>query len=101
LTKLLNASSTNDTFDILNQLLHKTKAQPLPLMDSIQDLANAFVDFFTDKIARVRSSLQQSTDPLDPPSSTPAYTNIQRLMASFHPTSPDTIRNILGSMNPE
>ena len=100
-TKLCNASSTKDTYNILNQLLHKGKPQPQTQDQSDQQLADSFADFFSEKIARVRGSLQQSPPTITGSnSSLPTRTDIQTPMTSFNHVTSDQIAKVLGSMNP-
>ena len=43
-----------------NSLLHQSAETPLPITDSLQDLANEFNDFYVEKIANIRSGFATS-----------------------------------------
>jgi hypothetical protein len=58
--KLNSATSTKDTYSVLNNLLHKSRNQLLPSHSDPGELAERFSSYFTDKIATVRANLVQA-----------------------------------------
>jgi hypothetical protein len=59
-TKLTDATTTKDTYSILNDLLHKPVSKHLPSHDSTSELAERFASYFTDKISAVRSNFDNN-----------------------------------------
>jgi hypothetical protein len=75
--KLTTATTTKDTFSILNKLLHKPADQQLPSHQTTTELTERFATFFTDKIAAVRNGFNTAALPPQPastgnPSTVPA-----------------------------
>jgi hypothetical protein len=98
-SKLQNATSTKDTYNILNQLLHKQSSSPLPRHDDEIELAEMFSSFFSEKIERVRSAIGAHPDP-DVTIEHHLSTEITHL-TSFRPVSRDWISKTLSSTTPK
>ena len=64
-----NANNPKVLHKIVNKLLNKTSDSPLPTHNSPEELAETFVDFFSDKISKIRNDLSskhsQNTVPSD------------------------------------
>jgi hypothetical protein len=49
-------------FNSINDIMHKTKSNPLPYHTSAKDLAENFSDFFTSKVANIRSAFSDDIE---------------------------------------
>ena len=67
--KLSEATSSKDTFAVLNTLLHKKAYHPLPNHSNLSELTENFAAYFKDKIDTVR---QVFLDTQDPPNIVPS-----------------------------
>ena len=61
--KINDAHDQKELFNLTNKLMHKVKCTKLPTHTSDEELANRFADFFTDKISRIRTDIEQSRVP--------------------------------------
>ena len=75
-----SASNPRSLWKSLNSILHRNQMNSLPDEPNTLTLANAFLEFFTDKIERIRASFTAPTSP-DP--------------FSFPPTPPTKLLNFL------
>ena len=80
LSNLVTESSDNPRtlWKTLNTILHRNPSNSLPESPDASSLANTFLDFFKDKIERIRTKflLSDSPDPfLSPPAPPPKMTN--------------------------
>ena len=66
-SKVDNAQTSKELYSVCNKLLNRGKQSILPDYDCAETLANKFVDYFNDKIAKIRIDLEKS------PLSTPDY----------------------------
>ena len=89
LSNLVTESSDNPRtlWKTLNTILHRKPSNSLPESPDASSLANTFLDFFKDKIERIRTKFVPSDSPdpfLSPPAPPPKLTNfIQPLSLKF------------------
>jgi hypothetical protein len=57
-----SASDQKSLFKVVDKLLHRKGATKLPEHDSHEDLANAFANFFEEKITKIRNDLLTQND---------------------------------------
>ena len=58
-----NADDQKAVFGVINKLLHRNPETNLPSHDSPEELANHFVDFFSEKITMIRQDLLSQQSP--------------------------------------
>jgi hypothetical protein len=99
--KICASSSCKELFRNFNTILGKSQCVRLPTTLKPDHMANAFSDFFTDKIVKIRASFQgnvvSATTGLDPRSA--AYTGSP--LACFKPVSEDFVKKIVLSTQPK
>ncbi len=61
-----NSEDPKTLFKVINKAIHRKQDNPMPQGKTNQELADEFADFFTDKIANIRTKIEQ-----DPLSNTP------------------------------
>ena len=95
LTNLVTESSSNPRtlWKTLNSILHRNPSNSSPDTPDTQSLANSFLQFFSDKIERIRSKFSPSDSPdpflfpiVPPPN-----------LSNFDPTTFSEIRNLIFS----
>ena len=95
LTNLVTESSSNPRtlWKTLNSILHRNPSNSSPDTPDTQSLANSFLQFFNDKIERIRSKFSPSDSPdpflfpiIPPPN-----------LSNFNPTTFSEIRNLIFS----
>ncbi len=79
-------------FQIINNLMHKTSASPLPEHDSPSSLAQDFADFFNSKIDKIYHHLESIEETGHPVIPDPEH---QHLLRSFTLTTEDDILKII------
>ena len=82
-----NANDSKKLWQILRSALHSRPEAVLPSHESKKGLADRFVTFFSDKIAKIRNSFS-SSDTLPPPPDVPNF-------SCFKQVSPEEIRKII------
>ena len=91
-TNILACSTSKQLHNITNTLLGKSESSPLPFTVHPSHLPRAFADFFANKIATIRHSLDIDS------TSSPTCNDPQFLgqpLAAFHPVSGATARDII------
>lgn len=77
--QVVDASQGNSKklWDTLRTILHKSQSTSLPDSSSYQDLANAFADFFSEKIQKIHNTFSDNSHPTDisPPYTPPEFNN--------------------------
>ena len=78
-----NANDQRVLFSAIGKMLNLKSDRKLPSHDNERDLANQFVEFFSEKVLRIRMSLPPATNPtcLD---SDMAYINNPAELSDFH-----------------
>jgi hypothetical protein len=81
-------------FQLATSLLYKSKCSALPSYTSEEHLANKFVDFFSDKIEKIRATFPQSSAPakVTSPSTVPQ-------LQILRPTTQEELKKIICSGN--
>ncbi len=94
-TSLVSESKNNPKalFKVLDGLLHRNQEMPLPPHDSAAGLASQFAEYFSGKIDKVRTELNdmQKEDGCELPEERKYHT----ILSEFTPTTKDEIRQIL------
>ena len=80
-------------FSLVNNLLNKSKTNPLPAHESIDKLVSTFSDFFIAKIDVIRSNIDAQID--TPSSLTLPVSSCDADPCSFAPTTPDEVRKVI------
>ena len=91
-TKILACSTSKQLHNITNTLLGQSESSPLPSTVHPSHLPQAFADFFANKIATIRHSLDIDS------TSSPTCNDPQFLgqpLAAFHPVSEATVKDII------
>ena len=94
--KLGDATSSKDTFSILNQLLHRRPPSCLPDHDDKCQLANDFACYFSEKIDNIRLSIEDEVQQ-GPALPTPTYTGAR--MNEFTPVTTNDVERFLARSN--
>ena len=96
-SKVQNTNSSKELFKVCNRLLNKEKTTVLPSHQCTNELADKFVNYFTDKIAQIREHLIKS--PAETPSHlkdvNPEFTG--ESLECFQCVSEDEVRKIIHS----
>ena len=98
-SKIADCASSKQLFGIYNHLSGSEKSSPLPTNHSDQDLPNVFMNFFTSKIANIRSDL----DKLMPSGLVRdglGTANASGTFGSFPPVTEDEIRMTINKSKP-
>ena len=91
-SKILACSTSKQLHNITNTLLGKSESSPLPSTVHHSHLPQAFADFFANKIATIRHSLDiDSTSSLT--CNDPQF--LGQPLAAFHPVSEATVKDII------
>ena len=88
---LENSSNPRSLWKTLNSILHRNPPDALPNNPDTTSLANAFLDFFKDKIERIRIKFSPTTEP-DP------FTNLispPPTLQTFNPATLEEIRKFV------
>ena len=80
-------------YSVVNQLLGKKQDIILPDCNDNKELANNFMNYFVEKIDKIRVNFQQETLDVLLPDSNPTCINVK--LTSFAPTTDDEIRQIV------
>ena len=59
-TKVETATSTKELYQVCNKLLNRERTSILPSHECANELADRFVNYFSDKIAKIRDDIQNS-----------------------------------------
>jgi hypothetical protein len=88
-------SDPKETSKLVNELLHPNKIKQLPSMDCPQKLADSFINFFTDKVNRICTILDNTVlpTPCNTNSSDPAHP--VAVLDHFVPITPDELSKII------
>ena len=62
--KIIEANNSKDRFNICNKLLNRSKKVVLPSHTCAKELADRFVNYFTDKISKIRADLEECSSDL-------------------------------------
>jgi hypothetical protein len=92
MSKLNEATTSRDTFAVLNTLLQKKAVHPLPDYDDQKDLAEQFAMYFQNKIAAVR----QVFDPADNISNSHDAANLN-ILDSFQLVSENDVQKLISA----
>lgn len=60
--KLDNASSSKETYAVLNCIMHSKRKQNLPSHHDPRDLAESFSDFFFEKTSKIRKAIEDTPE---------------------------------------
>jgi len=82
-------------YSILSKLLHRSSPTLLPAHDDLPTLANSFAIFFTEKITKIRDSLQQHSSTV----SFPDPDNCPSKMTSFSSICEDDVLKLIKKAN--
>jgi hypothetical protein len=90
-----NSSGQKELYKVINRIMHKNTDQPLPKHDSDMELADRFVDFFQDKIEKIRTALAtaNANEPVEKESIN-CDENLTKL-TSFTPMTEEEVRKII------
>jgi len=85
-----NSKNPHKLWSILNSLLNRSPESKFPSSVPLSELPSAFLNLFSDKITKLRSTFSpsHSSPHINPPISPP-------LLHSFTPTTPDEVRNLI------
>jgi hypothetical protein len=84
-------------FGIVDTLLHRKAASPLPKHRDPKELANQFSSFFNDKIDTIRQSLTDHPDVTVIPSQNDEHREVQHKMSSFTPLTTEEVEKIINN----
>ena len=87
-----NQGNPKALWNCFKKILHRSSVAVLPDCTNKTDLANTFCKFFSDKILKIRSTLQSST-----PSSVTRPNSTKNTLTSFTPVSEESLLKILKS----
>ena len=87
-----NQGNPKALWNCFKKILHRSSVAVLPDCTNKTDLANTFCKFFSDKILKIRSTLQSSI-----PSSVTRPNSIKNTLSSFIPVSEESLLKILKS----
>ena len=87
-----NQGNPKALWNCFKKILHRSSVAVLPDCTNKTDLANTFCKFFSDKILKIRSTLQSST-----PSSVTRPNSTKNTLSSFTPVSEESLLKILKS----
>ena len=93
-----SCNNQKEVYQVTNKLLYKGKVSSLPSHTSVEELANRFADFFTDKIVKIRRVLGSDVFTQDTPDSnieTPSNTSKPPELSSFEPASQEEILKLI------
>ncbi len=89
-----NASDQKELFKVVNNLTHKKDAPKLPSRNSIDELAEEFANFFTDKIVKIKSDLESLRQHQQQSSNNDVYSG-RHILEEFTPATTDEVRKII------
>jgi hypothetical protein len=92
--RILQASNPKELFCIMSDLLGSSSSTPLPTIYNSDQLPDLFSTFFIDKIAQIRSTLDQTPFIPSPPS--PSFTGTP--LAAFKPVTVKEVSNMIQKM---
>ena len=87
-TKLTESTSQKEIYGIGNDLLFGKTATKLPTHDSVSDLAEAFADYFADKIKAIRNGMCHDIKTVE-------EHLILSVLSSFKPATEDEVSKII------
>ena len=90
-TKKLNEGTAKTLYSVVNNLIDNNKEIVLPSAESDKELADGFLQFFKQKIAKIRSNFPVGCSNTSAAHPNP---NIQPL-STFEPTNPEELRKIV------
>ena len=91
--EISTAAKPSEKSKICNKLLNREKKVVLPSHDTSEELAERFINYFSDKIKTIRTNLENLPPQQDPIDSYPEFSGIPLLQ--FEPVSTDFVEDII------
>ena len=92
ISKKIEEGSSKTLYQVVNDLTDNVQEKVLPTAKSDEELANNFLNFFQQKIQKIRSKFPEKT----PKASAGERVNSKiQLLSSFRPTTEDELRSII------
>ena len=91
--EISTAAKPSEKSKICNKLLNREKKVVLPSHDTAKELAERFINYFSDKIKTIRTNLENLPTQQDPIDSYPEFSGIPLLQ--FEPVSTDFVKDII------